>query len=182
MTPTLPEILKRNQEVEQELIANTDEVTPEQWDEHFKSFNASLDKKVDSILAYMDDCKFMASKYSERAEALNLAAKRLEKRCESLEKYVLYHLSKFPELDLRGSERTISKRLGPVSLVCKLRKKFSSANVIPGPLVFSVPEKYREFQPMWVLNTDLVKEDLKAGKDLDFAKLEQNEFLSIKVK
>jgi hypothetical protein len=45
-----------------------------------------------------------------------------------------------------------------------------------------VPEKYRECKMVWILKSDLVKDDLKAGKQLNFAKLDRKEALSIKVK
>jgi len=45
-----------------------------------------------------------------------------------------------------------------------------------------VPEKYRECKVIWLLKSDLVKEDLKAGKNLNFARLDRKEALSIKPK
>jgi hypothetical protein len=63
-----------------------------------------------------------------------------------------------------------------------MKKSFSTSNLIPDELIFSVPEKYRECKVIWILKSDLVKEDLKAGKSLNFARLDRKEALSIKPK
>lgn len=162
-------------------IDNSDEITTEQCEAHFGSIQ-EIDVKVDRLLAFMDLCKQNAATYSERAESLQNASKSWERKYESLSKYAMWLIERFPEVEWRGTDRSIVKKTNPPSLSCDLKKRFSSENVIPDNLVFSVPEKYRDCKVVWILKTDLIKEELKAGKNLNFAKLERKEVLGIKPK
>ena len=162
-------------------IDNSEEITPEQCEAHFGSIK-EIDVKVDRLLAFMDLCKQNAATYSERAESLQNASKSWERKYDALSKYALWLTERFPEIEWRGTDRTFAKKLNPPSLNCQMRKRFSSENVIPDELIFSVPEKYRECKMLWLLKSDFVKDDLKAGKNLNFAKLDRKEALSIKPK
>lgn len=162
-------------------IDNADEITPEQCEAHFGQIK-EIDSKVDRLLAYMDICKSNAALYSERADSLKKAAESWDRKYESLSKYALWLTERYPEVEWRGTDRTFAKKLNPPSLNCQLKKSFSTANMIPDELIFSVPEKYRECKIVWILKTDLVKDELKAGKTLNFAKLERKEELGIKAK
>lgn len=162
-------------------IDNSDEITPEQCDAHFSSIK-EIDLKVDRLLSFMDLCKQNAATYSERAESLRRASESWERKYESLCKYAMWLMERYPEVEWRGSDRTFTKKLNPPSLNCQMKKSFSTNNLIPDELIFSVPEKYRECKVIWLLKSDLVKEDLKAGKSLDFARLDRKEALAIKPK
>lgn len=162
-------------------IDDSEEITPEQCEAHFGSIK-EIDQKVDRLLAFMDLCKQNAATYSERAEALANKAKSWEKKYEGLQKYAMWLVDKFPEVEWRGSDRTFAKKLNPPSLNCQLKKSYSTSNLIPDELIFSIPEKYRECKVIWLLKSDLVKDDLKAGKDLNFARLERREALAVKAK
>jgi hypothetical protein len=130
----------------------------------------------------MDICKRNAALYSERAEELKNASQSWEKKYESLQRYAMFLVDKFPDIEWRGTDRTFAKKLNPPSLNCQLKRSYSSSNVIPDELIFSVPEKYRECKILWILKSDMVKDDLKAGKELNFAKLDRKEALQVKVK
>jgi hypothetical protein len=162
-------------------IDDSEEITPEQCEEHFSSIK-EVDTKVDRLLSFMDLCKQNAATYSERAESLQIASKSWERKYDALQRYAMWLTDRYPEVEWRGTDRTFSKKLNPPSLNCQLKKSYSSNNVIPDELIFSVPEKYREPKFLWILKTDLVKDDLKAGKNLNFARLDRKEALSIKPK
>jgi hypothetical protein len=162
-------------------IDNAEEITLEQCDAHFSQLKA-VDQKVDRLLDFMDICKRNAALYSERAEELKNASQSWEKKYESLQRYAMFLVDKFPDIEWRGTDRTFAKKLNPPSLNCQLKRSYSSSNVIPDELIFSVPEKYRECKILWILKSDMVKDDLKAGKELNFAKLDRKEALQVKVK
>ena len=162
-------------------IDNADEISLEQCEVHFGAIK-EVDQKVDRLLAFIDLCKQNAATYAERAEDLKRASESWEKKLQSLEKYATFLIDKYPEVQWRGSDRVIGKKLNPPSLNCQMRKSFSTSNLIPDELIFSVPEKYRECKVIWLLKTDAVKDDLKAGKPINFARLERREALTIKAK
>lgn len=162
-------------------IDESAEITPEQCEAHFGQIK-EIDAKVDRLLAYMDICKHNSASYYERAEALSNTAKSWERKNDALQRYAMWLVDRYPEVEWRGTDRTFAKKLNPPSLNCQLRKSFSTSNMIPDELIFSVPEKYRECKIVWVLKSDVVKDDLKSGKDLNFAKLDRKEALSIKPK
>lgn len=162
-------------------IDNSEEITPEQCEAHFGSIK-EIDQKVDRLLAFMDLCKQNAATYSERAESLKHASESWERKYNSLQKYAMWLTERYPDIEWRGSDRTFTKKLNPPSLNCQMKKSYSTSNMIPDELIFSVPEKYRECKVIWILKTDLVKDELKAGNYLNFAKLDQKESLAIKPK
>ncbi len=162
-------------------IDNAEEITLEQCEEHFSQLKA-VDEKVDRLLNFMDICKRNSAAYSERANELQRASESWDKKYESLQKYAMWLIERYPDIEWRGTDRTFAKKLNPPSLNCQLKKSFTTSNYIPDDLVFSVPEKYRDCKMVWILKADLVKDDLKAGKELNFAKLDRKEALQVKVK
>jgi hypothetical protein len=162
-------------------IDDANEITPEQCEEHFGSIK-EVDIKVDRLLSFMDLCKQNAATYSERAESLQNASKSWERKYDALSKYALWLTDEYPEIEWRGSDRTFGKKLNPPSLNCQAKKSYSTTNHIPDELIFSIPEKYRECKIIWLLKSDLVKDDLKTGKTLNFARLDRKEALAVKPK
>lgn len=162
-------------------IDEAEEITQEMCEAHFGQLK-QVDEKVDRLLAYIDIAKRNSALYEERAAELKEQAKRWDKRIEGLEKYALYLVDRFPDVSWRGTDRSFSKKLNPPSLVAPFRASYSSKNIIPDELVNMIPEKYRKLVSLFVLDTDLVKNDLKAGEALDFAKLERKEGLKITAK
>lgn len=177
---TLSSLMSQLQVMEKE-IDNAEDISIEMCDAHFSQLKA-VDQKVDRLLNFMDLAKHNAAIYSERSDQLKRASESWEKKYESLQRYALWLTSRYPEIEWRGSERTFYKKLNQPSLNCQLKKSFTTSNYIPEELVFSIPEKYRECKMIWILKSDLVKDDLKAGKDLNFAKLDRKEALGLKVK
>lgn len=177
---SLASMLSALQILERE-IDESAEITPEQCEAHFGSIK-EIDQKVDRLLSFMDLCKFNAASYADRAESLKQASQSWERKYESLSKYALWLTERYPDIEWRGTDRTFAKKFNPPSLNCQLKKSFSTSNYIPDDLVFSVPEKYRECKMVWILKADLVKDELKAGKPLNFARLERKEALQVKAK
>ena len=177
---SLAELMSQLQVLERQ-IDESEEITIDQCESHFAQIK-DVDQKVDRLLSYMDLCKSNSALYSERSEDLQKRAEYWDRRLASLQNYALWLTNTYPEIEWRGTDRTFAKKLNPPSLNCQLKKGFSTNNYIPDELIFSVPEKYRECKMVWILKSDLVKDELKAGKTLNFAKLERKEALQIKAK
>jgi hypothetical protein len=178
---SLSELLHNLQQLEATMM--TDEsLSKEIWDEHFKTSTATINEKVDNILSYMDTCKLKAAQYSERAEELELEAKRWEKRYASLQEYTLWCLNAFPEGDMKGTDRKITKKLNPPSMICCYKTPKSFSNYVPDSMAILIDPLYLEQVTVWTLKTDELKEDLKQGLECNFAHLERKESLQIKVK
>lgn len=155
------------------------EITLEQCENHFAQFkNAQI--KADRLIGYIDHCKLATAQYSARAQQLEEEAERWERRQEKLEEYALWCLEKYPALS--GSDFELSTRKNPASMKCDLTKSFSKSNVLPDHVALDVPDEYRDLIAVWVLKADKVKDDLKAGKALTFARLEQKTKLVTKPK
>lgn len=180
-TKSLATMLSQLQHMEATMMED-ETLSKEIWDEHFKASTTSLNEKVDSILNYMDTCKLKAAQYSERAEELTREAKRWEKRHESLKDYTLWCLNTFPEADFKGTDRVITKKLNPPSMVCLSKQTKSFSNYVPESFAINIDPMYLEQVTIWTLKTDDLKEDLKAGLNCTFAHLERKESLQIKVK
>lgn len=162
-------------------IDNSDEITLEQCEQHFGAIK-DIDQKVDRLLAFMDLCKQNSATYAARAEELMTRSESWDKKLASLEKYALFLVNRYPEVQWRGSDRVIAKKYNPPYLKCDYKKSFTSQNVIPEEFLLSIPEKYKECKVIWLLKNDVVKDDLKSGHSLDFAKLERRESLAINAK
>jgi hypothetical protein len=67
-------------------------------------------------------------------------------------------------------------------MVCPYKASKSFSNYIPEAQAVLVPEQYLEQVTIWTLKTDDIKRDLKAGKELEFARLEVKERLVVKPK
>lgn len=177
---SLMDLLKNLSVLENE-IDDSPEISPEMCHEHFKSL-IEIDVKVDRLLEYMDACKMRSVQNDSKAEEFKNAAKKWERRFESLKNYCLYIIKSTPHISYRGTNKQMGLKLNAPSLQCPMRVSFSSSNIIPADFVEVVPEKYREAKLVWVLRTDVVRDDLKAGIELPFASLERKESLQIKLR
>lgn len=177
---TLNDLL-RNLEIIEAKLDDTDDLTEEQIKAHFDAVEA-VDQKVDRLLGYMDQCKMYADLHKERAATFEAQSEAWKRRYKNLEKYALSLLKAYPDVEWRGKDRTISKRQNPGSLACPVKMSKSYSNAIDPEYVLLIPHEYRSLEPVWVLNTERIKSELKKGNQLAFAHLVQSESLVIKVR
>ena len=177
---SLFDLLKSLSALEDEIDGSA-EISADLCHAHFESIK-EIDVKVDSLLGYMDVCKARSAEFDAKAQEYKHQAQKWEKRLESLKNYCLFIIKTTPHITYRGKEKQMSLKLNAPSLVCDLRKSFSSNNMIPVECLASVPERYLEQRTIFVLKTDVVREDLKAGAVLSFAHNERKESLQIKFK
>jgi hypothetical protein len=148
---------------------------------HFDAIK-EIDVKVDSLLGYMDVCKARAAEFDAKSQEYKHQGQKWERRLESLRNYCLFIIKSTPDISYRGKEKQMSVKLNAPALVCTIRKPFSTANCIPPEYLGIVPQRYLEERTIWVLKTDVVRDDLKSGVDLMFAHNERKESLQIKFK
>lgn len=177
MSESLKGLLEANEKLEADIDAS-DRITPEQCEAHFQSM-ASIDEKVEKVLTALDICKMNAAHMSTLVSDFKARAEHWENRVEDLEGYLLWLLERFPEVEGRGTTRTIKARINQPRFKCGLVKKFSKDNFVPVSNVPDIPLEYLERMEIFVLRADKAKDDLKAGKQIDFARLEQSKTLKI---
>ena len=123
------QLLQDLQSLEERLV--DEGATPEEFKAAIDLALAKLDNKADGLLYFMDTCKMKAAYYSERAEELKREAKKWEKRLEQTENYTLYVLNNFPEADMSGTDRKITKKLNPPSMICPYKQPRTISNYVP---------------------------------------------------
>ena len=177
---SLFDLLKNLSALENE-IDDSEEISAELCHAHFDSIK-EIDVKVDSLLGYMDACKMRAAEFDAKAQEYKHQGQKWEKRLESLRNYCLFIIKTSPHITYRGKEKQMQMKLNAPALVCPIRKSFSSSNIIPVEFLGIVPQRYLEEKTVWVLKTDVVRDDLKNGIELIFAHNERKESLQIKFK
>jgi hypothetical protein len=178
---SLPNLLSSLALLERQ-IDESDEITREQCEEHFSQLK-KVDEKVDRLLGFIDVCKRNAALYSERSEMMFNESKRWEKRIKSLEGYAFWLAESFPDIEWRGTDRTFYTKLSPQpKIVENISRKFSANRHLGEEHLADVPQKYREQKTIWILKTDVIKDDLKNGEELTFATLEREKKLFTKLK
>jgi hypothetical protein len=180
MSDTLNNMLAACELLERQ-IDDSAEITPEQCDAHFSAIK-SIDAKVDRLLSYMETCKQRAATLETRSEELAAEASYWERQLANLEKYALWLTTRHPDIQFRGTDLGFYKTLNPPAMIFAYKASKSFSNFIPSHLIPKIPPKYLESQTIVTLKADLLKEDLKAGAVVDFARLEQKEKLNIKPK
>lgn len=177
MTETLSSLLTGLELIER-AIDSADEITLEMCEEHFSAIK-EVDQKVDRLLRFIDMCKMNAAHLETRAKELSDLAKRWEKKQSNLESYALYLCKKFPDTKFRGTDRQMRVKLNPVKMVCEFTDKKSFSNVISEEFSSIIPEIYLEEKTVKVLRSKELKDYMKAGNAVSFAKLERDEVLEI---
>lgn len=177
MTETLSSLLTGLELIER-AIDSADEITLEMCEEHFSAIK-EVDQKVDRLLRFIDTCKMNAAQLEVRAKELSELAKKWERKQENLEAYALYLVKKFPDTKFRGTDRQMRVKLNPVKMVCEFTDKKSFSNVISEEFTGIIPAEFLEEKTVKVLRSKELKDSLKAGNTVTFAKLERDEVLEI---
>ena len=173
----LKQLLDINQALEME-IDQSDQITPEMCEAHFASMK-SIDDKVEAVIAYMDICKMRSANLEDRAKAFSDEAKSWERKLAGLENYCMWLLKAYPEVEGRGRDRTFVKQTNQPSMVCNLVGKKSVSNFLTEEMAREIPEHFREQISMWVLKSGDVKDYLKKGHEVNFARLERKEVIKV---
>jgi len=178
---SLPNLLSSLALLERQ-IDESDEITREQCEEHFSQLK-EVDKKVDRLLGFIDISKRNAALYSERAEMMTNESKRWEKRVKSLESFAFWLVEAYPDIEWRGTDRTFYTKISPQpKIVENISRKLTVSRHLGEEHLADVPAKYRDQKTIWILKTDVIKDDLKNGEELKFATLEREKKLLTKVK
>lgn len=163
------------------LIDDADEVSLEMCEEHFSALK-EVDQKVDRLLGFIDLCKMNAASLEARAKELSDMAERWERKLDGLQKYALGLLKAYPDVSWRGTDRAFKLQVNPPSLSCNFVKSKSFSNYVEPEYVEAIPDEYLEEKTVKVLKANVLKDDLKQGKQVDFARLERKEKLAIEPK
>lgn len=154
------------------------DLTEKDCDEYFDIIEKPCDK-VDSLVALMDRCKLMAAQNQSKAEEYSEASKLWERRLSKLQGYGIRLLNKQPMKSIETDQYLVGLEVNIAEMKCGLTRKYSTDNMIPDELIFSIPEKYRYPKVIWEMRSDYVRDTLLSGNKLNFAKLIDKQRLRI---
>ena len=164
----------------QTAIDNAEEITPEMIQGHFDLL-AAVDQKTDALISFIENMQLQAGHAKAKADAYAARAKSLESAAENAKAYAKLLLSQHPDLEFRGTKGKLAiQRTAPKLCHNVPMFRYSTDKKIPDN--FQVPDKYTQLVVTRVLNTDAVKEAIKAGEPLGFeAEMKENFALRIKL-
>lgn len=155
-----------------------DGAIPDDLLERFTSAQMAHADKVSAYVGAVKSLQYNAAYYSDRAELL----KRRAKTCERIEKAIkdrlMYQIQANPNLSFKSAEGDkIALRKSPESLVCDIptaSRTFS--NVIDSIVDLDHEDVLRfvDVLQVTVLNKEKVKQVLKDGRELSWARLKDD--------
>lgn len=155
-----------------------DGVIPEDLLERFADAQLAHAEKVSAYVGAVKALQYNAAYYSDRAELLKRRAKTCERVEKAIKDRLTYQIQMHPDMPWRNKEGDkIALRKSPESLVCDIKTYSRSfSNVIDSvvELGYSDMLEFVDVVQVATLNKDKVKNYLKAGNSLPWARLENN--------
>lgn len=152
-----------------ELVDKQEGVLPNDLLERFAETSLEHTKKIDAYLAVLDRCRIDSAYYSERSETLLRRAKTCEKVEKAIKERLKDMIIAHPDLPWKSSDGDkLRVQDSPEALVIEQETDF---------LISMVPTKYVKI--ISKLDREKVKEDLKNGVILEWARLERGTHLRI---
>lgn len=136
-------------------------------------------ERLDHLIAISNQCKLFATDNERRAQEYRQSADLWERRLQKLQGYGIRLLNKQPMKSLENDDYIAGLDRELPQVKCSLTRKYSTENMIPDELIFSIPEAYRQPKIIWEMRADLVRDTLMSGKKLNFAKLIDKQRLRI---
>lgn len=163
----LYEITKEIQDLER--LLQEDLTGSEQLEIIERAMQADTDfvDKVDNTLAFIKTLESYVTAYSSEIERLSKLKKSSANLRKTLRKYLLNQLEELEVSELRTKRFKVNIRKTPKKTI--IDEEYD---------IDEIPDKYLMFELS--LNKDLIKQDLESGEELDFAKLETSNSLSIR--
>lgn len=152
---------------------------PDDLLERFTNAQMAHADKVSAYVGAVKSLQFSQAYYSDRAELLKRRAKTCERIEKSIKDRLVYQIQTHPDLPWRNKEGDkIALRKSPESLVCDIptfSRTFS--NIIDGVVDLSHYElmQFVDVLQVTVLNKEKVKQELKAGRQLSWARLKDDQ-------
>jgi len=145
-------------------------------------------EKTDNWIGYLDSLKGRIADLEEKTNRFSMAlrvAKNLEKR---LKNHLVNILENTPNVSYKGElgslkiQKNSSAKLTSDLTEVSVRFEYINRNdAVFSFLNWAEIEPYLERKEYWILKKNAVKNDLKIGKEIEWAKLEQGNHLRIKV-
>lgn len=154
-----------------ERIDNGDDI-PEDLLAEFASAQMEHEQKVSAYVSVIDVMKRNAAYYSARAEILNRRAKTCERVEKAIKDRLVYQIDSNPDLpwkSLEGDKLRAQKNNESLTIDVPLDKRYIS-NVLTD--ISDVELEFVTVSKFYCVNTEAVKNYLKTGKTLNWARLE----------
>jgi hypothetical protein len=157
---------------------NMSDLNDTDCEEYFDELESDA-KRLDHLIAISNQCKLFATDNERRAQEYRQSADLWERRLQKLQGYGIRLLNKQPMKSLENDDYIAGLDRNIFEVKCGLTRKYSTENMIPDELIFSIPEAYRQPKIIWEMRADLVRDTLISGKKLNFAKLIDKQRLRI---
>lgn len=154
------------------------DLTENDCEEYFDELETDSEK-VDHLVSIMHQCKLFAADNERRAEEYKQSAQLWERRLHKLQGFGIRLLNQTKMKCLQSDSYMLGLDQELPKVKCSLTRNFSTEDLIPDELIFSIPEQYRQVKVIWQIKKDVIKDHLLSGKKLNFAKLVDKQRLRI---
>lgn len=155
-----------------------DGAIPDDLLERFTSAQMAHADKVSAYVGAVKSLQYNAAYYSDRAELLKRRAKTCERIEKEIKERLVYQIQTHPDLPFKSAEGDkIALRKSHESLVCDIKTYSRSfSNVLDNIVELSYDDvlQFTDVVQVLCLNKEKVKEHLKSGYELKWARLKDD--------
>lgn len=152
---------------------------PQDLLERFTTAQMAHAEKVGAYVAVIETLKKNASYYEERAKLLARRARTAVKLEAAIKERLMFQIEHFPDLPWRSSEGDkIGVRNNPEGLKVDVPMDHRHINNII-PMETMIPVEFVTVATLYTLNTEAVRQFLKMGGTLSWARLERGKHVRI---
>lgn len=157
------------------------EITEEAYREHFDAIT-DLKLKTDKLIMHMENLKMKSADYAAKAQAYKERSIACENNLKRVKDYAKFLMTRFPDAKFAGNKGSLALQRTAKKLVLTMPKyRFSTESQIPPEYVDAVPEEFRKLNVVWVFNNEAIREALNNGSETPIGRLEENNFVKIKL-
>lgn len=179
-TLNLMELMERFDEVDSGDDLFKEDIKQSLIEKIFEKEN-SLAKKTDNIINFIDAAESHAAQAKTMKDRFAKRQKTLENLVASTKKYIIYIAEKTSQKKFEGDFGSVNVVASPVSLEVSIDLASTSvSNVVLEKYLERIPEKYLIKKTCYCLDKELLKKDMQAGYECDFAQLKNSSHVRIK--
>ena len=148
----------------------------------FSHIQGQLANKIDRCVDFLDFCDSQEEMLKTKRERIDSQLKRAKSVKQKFRKYLIFMAEK-SEVPLKGNDSEIKLRKCPEAVSFNLLLKSKNfSKILTKEEYLELPEMhdYLKKELVFVVDTDKIKTSLKAGNQLNFAKLTRKNSITIK--
>jgi hypothetical protein len=150
-------------------LEDSDDIPPEVIADTLEGLEGDFEQKSAAVAKFILSLEATATSVEDAADKMNARAKRLNKRAESIRKYLLLQFQAIDKKKIETDELVISRRKNPPALYVTDDAK------VPDVFWFQPPP------PPKRIDKDAIKDAIKAGTEVTGCYLESAERIDIRL-